>query len=489
MGGVRTALFNYLFARKHGGDFLLRIEDTDQVRYVPGAEEYIVESLKWCGLIPDEGPGFGGEFGPYRQSERKGIYEGYARKLVESGWAYYSFDTPEELDRLRAEAEAAGKTFSYDQHTRAQLCNSLSLSADEVQRRIGEGQPYAIRFKMPEATDVTEEDLIRGSVTFNTRELDDKVLFKSDGMPTYHLANVVDDYLMEITHVIRGEEWLPSLPLHILLYRAFGWEDKRPRFSHLPLILKPHGKGKLSKRDGDQMGFPVFPLLWKDPETGENYRGYREDGYFPEAFLNLLAMLGWNSGTEQEIFSLPELVENFSLERVVKAGSRFDPEKARWFNRQYLQKKSAQELARILVPLLYSKNIDTTLAKVVLVVDEIKDRCDFISDFWEQGHYFFTAPESYDEKSVAKRWKAETPAEMNAIAGLFETVENWEAPLMKEQFSSFMNEKGWNFGGVMNALRICLVGGNLGPDLFRICELLGKEETIRRIRTAVEKLG
>jgi glutamyl-tRNA synthetase len=488
MGGVRTALFNYLFARKHGGDFLLRIEDTDQTRYVHQAEEYIIDSLKWCGLIPDEGPGLGGDFGPYRQSERKEIYAGYAQKLISSGWAYYSFDTPDELDRLRADAEAAGKIFSYDQHTRLSLCNSLSLPPQEVEKRIQSGEHYAIRFRMPENLDVTEEDLIRGTVTFNTRELDDKVLFKSDGMPTYHLANVVDDYLMEITHVIRGEEWLPSLPLHVLLYRAFGWETSRPRFSHLPLILKPQGKGKLSKRDGDKLGFPVFPMLWNDPETGEQFRGYREDGYFPEAFLNLLAMLGWNPGTEQEIFSLEEMVESFSLERVVKAGSRFDPEKARWFNRQYVQKKSAQELARLLVPVLYAKGIDTTLAKVVTVCEEIKERCDFINDFWEQGHYFFVSPSVYDEKAVAKRWKTETPAEMIAMAGLFETVEEWQATSIKEQFSGFMNEKGWNFGNLMNALRLCLVGGNMGPDLFRICEILGKNETVLRIKTAVEKI-
>jgi glutamyl-tRNA synthetase len=488
MGGVRTALFNYLFARKQGGDFLLRIEDTDQTRYVPGAEEYIVESLKWCGLIPDEGPGFGGEYGPYRQSERKAIYAGYAMQLVENGWAYYSFDTPEELDHFRAEAEAKGTIFSYDQHTRMTLGNSLSLSAEEVSRRISAGEPYAVRFKMPENTDVAEEDLIRGKVTFNTRELDDKVLFKSDGMPTYHLANVVDDHLMEISHVIRGEEWLPSMPLHILLYRAFGWEESRPVFAHLPLILKPQGKGKLSKRDGDKMGFPVFPLQWKDPETGETYRGYREDGYFPEAFLNMLAMLGWNPGTEQEIFSLEEMVESFSLERVVKSGSRFDPEKARWFNRQYLQKKPVEELSRLLIPFLRSKNIGAPLEKINAVVDEIRERCDFIHDFWGQGYYFFEAPSEYDEKAVAKRWKPETPSEMTAIASLFETAEHWKAPFLKEMFSGFMNEKGWNFGGVMNALRICLVGGNMGPDLFRICELLGREETVSRIRTAISKI-
>ena len=488
MGGVRTALFNYLFARKHGGDFLLRIEDTDQTRYVPGAEEYIVESLTWCGLIPDEGPGFGGKYGPYRQSERKEMYAQYAQQLIESGWAYYAFDTPEELDRLRSEAESAGQVFSYSQHTRLSLCNSLSLTSEEVTKRKESGSPYAIRFRMPEELDVTGQDLIRGTVTFNTRELDDKVLFKSDGMPTYHLANVVDDHLMEISHVIRGEEWLPSMPLHILLYRAFGWEDTRPQFAHLPLILKPQGKGKLSKRDGDKMGFPVFPLLWKDPETGDISRGYREDGYFPESFINLLALLGWNSGTEQEIFTVEELSEIFSLDRVVKSGSRFDPEKAKWFNRSWLQNKTAGELAGYFQPVLDSKGLTVAREQVVAIIDEIKDRCDFVADIWTNGYYFFEAPATYDEKTVAKRWKPETPAEMEAIAGVFETVDSWEATAIKEQFSTFMNEKGWNFGGVMNPLRLCLVGGNMGPDLFRICELLGKEETIHRIRLAIEKI-
>ena len=488
MGGVRTALFNYLFARRNGGDFLLRIEDTDQTRYVEGAEDYIVESLKWCGLVPDEGPGFGGNYGPYRQSDRKEMYAGYIRQLVDAGWAYYAFDTPDELDELRAEAESNGQVFSYGQHTRMSLANSLALPADEVDRRIQEGLTYAIRFRMPENTDITGEDLIRGTVTFNTRELDDKVLFKSDGMPTYHLANVVDDHLMEISHVIRGEEWLPSMPLHILLYRAFGWEDSMPRFAHLPLILKPQGKGKLSKRDGDKLGFPVFPLRWTDPETGEVSRGYREDGYFPEAFLNMLALLGWNPGTEQEIFTLDEMISHFSLERVVKSGSRFDPEKARWFNRTYLQKKPAEELARLFKPLLLEKEIDIRENQLVPVIEEIRDRCDFVSDIWENGYYFFMAPDGYDEKTVAKRWKAESPAEMLAIAELFETVPSWEATVIKEYFSTFMNEKGWNFGGVMNPLRLCLVGGNMGPDLFRICELLGQEVTISRIRRAVSVL-
>ncbi len=489
MGGVRTALFNYLFARRHGGDFLLRIEDTDQTRYVPGAEAYISESLKWCGLIPDEGPGFGGSFGPYRQSERKELYAKYIDQLLDSGWAYYSFDSAEALDHLRSEAETRGEVFAYSQHTRLGLLNSLSLSPSEVKARIGAGEPYAVRFKMPENLDVTENDLIRGSVTFNTRELDDKVLFKSDGMPTYHLANVVDDHLMQITHVIRGEEWLPSMPLHILLYRAFGWEAGRPEFAHLPLILKPQGKGKLSKRDGDKLGFPVFPLQWKDPETGDVSRGYREDGYFPEAFLNILALLGWNPGSDQEIFGLDSLVQIFDLDRVVKSGSRFDPEKARWFNRTYLQQKPVSELASLLQPLLLKKGLDPDIAQIEAVVGEVKDRCDFISEFWDHGFYFFQSPSDYDEKTVSKRWTAQTGGEMKAIAELFLRLDVWEASAIKTAFSEFMNEQGWNFGAVMNPLRLCLVGGNMGPDLFRICELLGKEETIRRINIAIDKLG
>lgn len=489
MGGVRTALFNYLFARRHGGDFLLRIEDTDQTRYVPGAEDYIAESLKWCGLIPDEGPGFGGSYGPYRQSERKALYAKYIEQLLDNGWAYYAFDSAETLDHLRSEAETRGEVFAYNQYTRLSLLNSLSLSQTEVKARIDVGEPYAVRFKMPENLDVTETDLIRGSVTFNTRELDDKVLFKSDGMPTYHLANVVDDHLMEITHVIRGEEWLPSMPLHILLYRAFGWEDGRPQFAHLPLILKPQGKGKLSKRDGDKMGFPVFPLQWKDPETGDVSRGYREDGYFPEAFLNILALLGWNPGNDQEIFGLESLVQIFELDRVVKSGSRFDPEKARWFNRTYLQQKPVSELALLLQPFLEAKGVNPTIAQIEAVVEEVKDRCDFVSEFWDHGSYFFQAPSQYDEKTVSKRWTAQTAGEMNDIAELFSNLDTWEAPAIKTAFSEFMNEKGWNFGAVMNPLRLCLVGGNMGPDLFRICELLGRAETIGRINNAIDKLG
>ena len=488
MGGVRTALFNYLFAKKHGGDFLLRIEDTDQNRYVPGAEEYIIESLKWCGLLPDEGVGFGGELGPYRQSERKPIYKKYADHLIENGFAYYAFDTAEELDELRKQAEADKTVFSYDLHTRNRLKNSLTLSSDEVSKRINNGEHYVIRFKMPENRDIVEDDLIRGRVSFNTNQLDDKVLFKSDGMPTYHLANVVDDHLMNITHVIRGEEWLPSMPLHILLYESLGISETRPRFSHLPLILKPEGKGKLSKRDGDKMGFPVFPLLWKDPETGDISRGYREDGYFPEAFINMLALLGWNSGTEQEFFSIAELIEGFDLSRVVKSGARFDPEKAKWFNRHYLQQKSAAELSALFLPELKEKGISVDNQLLEHIVGLIKERCEFVKDIWAQSHFFFQAPESYDEKTVKSKWKADTSEKLHAITEFLGTIEDWKYEPVKEAFSAFMTVKEWGFGAVMVPIRLALVGSSSGPDLFEICEIIGKKETIGRIRKACDKI-
>ncbi len=485
MGGVRTALFNYLFARNHGGDFLLRIEDTDQNRYVPGAEEYIMEGLEWCGIKIDEGPREGGPHGPYRQSERKALYRQYADQLIASGHAYYAFDTPEELDQARAAAEAEGETFTYNAATRGAMKNSLSLAENEWKPMIESGAHYVVRFRMPDNEEVTETDLIRGSVTFNTSLLDDKVLFKSDGMPTYHLANVVDDHLMEITHVIRGEEWLPSMPLHVLLYRAFGWDETMPRFSHLPLILKPVGKGKLSKRDGDKMGFPVFPLLWKDPATGDISRGYREDGYFPDAFINMLALLGWNPGTEQEIFTMDELAGLFSLERVGKSGARFDPEKTKWFNHQYLISKSDADLAKILIPLLQAKGVDASEEMAIRICGMVKERCNFVHEIWDQSYFLFQAPESYDEKIVAKRWKEDVPAMMTEIASFFETVDSWVAPEIKEPFSAFVTGKGWNFGTVMNSLRLCLVGGSFGPDIFEICEVIGKAETVSRIRTAV----
>jgi len=485
MGGVRTALFNYLFARKHGGDFLLRIEDTDQTRYVPGAEEYIIQSLKWCGLVPDEGVGFGGSYGPYRQSERKGSYRIYVDQLIESKNAYYAFDTPEELDALRNEAEQNQTVFSYDTHTRMQLKNSLTLPPAVVSQKIANGDPWVIRFKMPEQTDVIEEDLIRGEVKFNTAQLDDKVLFKADGMPTYHMANVVDDHLMEITHVIRGEEWLSSMPLHILLYQALGWTENRPVFAHLPLILKPTGKGKLSKRDGDKMGFPVFPMLWKDPESGEISRGYREDGYFPEAFINMLALLGWNAGTDQELFTIDELIAHFSLERVVKSGARFDPEKAKWFNRHYLHRKDDRELAGLFKNQLAGKNIIADDDQLVKITGLIKDRCTFPAELWEHGFYFFEAPESYDEKTVSKKWKEDTSAKLLSITDFFKSLEQWDAESIKEAFSAFMNAREWNFGMVMVPIRLALVGSSQGIDLFVIFELIGKNETISRMEKAV----
>lgn len=486
MGGVRTALFNYLFAKKYDGDFILRIEDTDQTRFVSGAEEYIIESLKWCGLQFSEGPGKG-KYGPYRQSERKEIYKKYADQLIDSGMAYFAFDTPEKLDELRINAEKNGQVFSYGIITRNNLQNSLTLSKAEVDKKLNSGEPFVIRFKMPENTLVTENDIIRGEVTFSTSVLDDKVIFKSDGMPTYHLANVVDDHLMEITHVIRGEEWLSSMPLHILLYRALGWETK-PQFAHLPLILKPVGKGKLSKRDGDKMGFPVFPMQWTNSETGEVFRGYREDGYFPEAFINLLALLGWNPGTEQEFFSLEELSEIFSLERVVKSGSRFDPEKAKWFNRHYFQKKSITELAELFKPVLIKKNISVSNEMLVKVIAEIKERCGFITDLWEQGYFFFSMPTEYDTKTIKKHWREDTSGKLLTITELFETIENWEAKQIKESFSDFMNKKEWAFGAVMNPIRLCLVGGNVGPDLFAIFDILGKDATITRIKSSIKKI-
>ncbi len=489
IGGVRTALFNYLFAKHLGGDFLLRIEDTDQTRYVPGAEDYIMEALDWCGIKIDEGPREGGVHAPYRQSERKELYGTYALQLIDSGHAYYAFDTADELDALRTKAEAAGETFTYSNATRAGLNNSLSLSKSDCEKLLASGAPHVVRFKMPENLVVEETDLIRGHVQFNTDQLDDKVLFKSDGMPTYHLANVVDDHLMEITHVIRGEEWLPSVPLHILLYRAFGWEKTMPQFSHLPLILKPVGKGKLSKRDGDQMGFPVFPLAWKDPETGDVSRGYREDGYLPDGFINMLSLLGWNPGTEQEIFSMDQLISSFSLERVGKSGSRFDPEKTKWFNHQYLIRHSDEELAGLFRPYLEARGMNVPFQLVVRVTGLVKERCHFVNEIWDQGFFFFQSPESYDEKIVTKRWKDGVPEMMAEIAAFFNTVKTWHAPEIKEPFSQFVTDKGWNFGVIMNSLRLCLVGGSYGPDIFEICEIIGQAETIERIGLALNRLG
>jgi glutamyl-tRNA synthetase len=480
IGGVRTALFNYLFAKKHGGDFILRIEDTDQGRYVSDAESYIVESLSWCGLHYSEGPDKGGPFAPYRQSERN-IYREYADALLERGNAYYAFDTPEELNLLRKEHESLGKLFQYDASTRTGLNNSLSRTSAEVTALIDSRIPYVIRFKMPENEEVKANDLIRGEVVFNTALLDDKVLFKADGLPTYHLANVVDDYLMKISHVIRGEEWLPSLPLHILLYRAFGWESEMPEFAHLPLILKPSGQGKLSKRDGDKLGFPVFPLQWTDPETGEISSGYRESGYFPEAVDNLLAFLGWNPGTEREIFSLDELVEAFSLERVGRSGSRFDPEKAKWYNQQYLKSHSDEELALRIMPFMEKKGIKTDLKYLGRVVSLVRERMVFPQDLWDQAAYFFEAPGSYDTQQQKKVWKSDTPAIMADTRDLLLHAVEFSSTYLESLVKQYTEEKEIGFGRVMAPLRLLLVGSAMGPHLFDIMELIGKEETIRRI--------
>lgn len=488
MGGVRTALYNYFIARKHGGDFILRIEDTDSNRYVPGAEKYILDSLEWCGITIDEGVREGGPHAPYRQSERKEIYLKYALQLVESGNAYYAFDTPEELDAIRSQYESEGKTFAYNYEVRGKLSTSLTMPGDEVQRRIDSGDQWVIRFKMPENEEVHMNDLIRGEVTVNTSTLDDKVLYKSaDQLPTYHLANIVDDHLMEISHVIRGEEWLPSLPLHYSLYRAFGWQDTQPEFAHLPLLLKPTGGGKLSKRDGDKMGFPVFPLKWESP-TGETARGYREDGYFPEAFVNMLALLGWNPGTEQEIFSMEELIDQFSLERVGKSGSRFDPEKAKWFNAHYLRMKPDGQLGELYLEQLKGNGVATTLDKATAAAGLIKDRATFVSDFWELSSFLFESPASYDEKAVAKFWKNENPARVKELRELLAGIEDWSKEPLHNKVHDWITAKEYPMGQIMNCLRLSVVGASKGPDMFDILEFIGKKEALDRIDRALERL-
>ena len=487
IGGVRTALYNYLFAKKHGGTFILRIEDTDQTRFVPGAEEYIIEAFRWLNISFDEGVHIGGKYAPYKQSERKPIYKQYADELIVKGKAYYAFDTPESLETLRKEYEGRKETFIYNVVTRKKLCNSLNMTEEEVQRRLSSGEPFTVRFKMPEDTEIAMHDLIRGDVTVHSNTLDDKVLFKSDGMPTYHLANIVDDHLMEISHVIRGEEWLPSMPLHILLYDAFGWEA--PRFAHLPLLLRPDGNGKLSKRDGDRLGFPVFPLEWNDPKTGEKSRGYREDGYFPEAVVNMLALLGWNPGTEQELFTMDELVEAFSIERVGKSGSKFDVEKAKWFNQQYLRHYSNAELAKMFVPVLKEHDIEgITEEYLVSVVGLLKDRADFVRDFWEQGWFFFKPPQQYDEQVIKKRWDENTPMIMNLLSQKIEEVSEWNAVAIKETIMQFITENGLNTGQIMNCLRLLMVGASIGPDLTEMMAVLGREEVLRRIETGVKNI-
>ncbi len=487
IGGVRTALYNYFFAKKYNGDFILRIEDTDQTRFVVNAEKYITESLKWCGITLDESPELGGKYGPYRQSERKDIYKKYADRLLETGDAYIAFDTPEELDTLRNNYEADKKTFTYNSAIRGELQNSIALSPAEVKARIEAGEAYVLRHKMPENYELVMQDIIRGTVKVNTSALDDKIIFKSDGMPTYHLANIVDDYLMEISHVIRGEEWLPSLPLHVMLYKALGWEEAMPEFAHLPLLLKPTGKGKLSKRDGDKLGFPVFPLEWTG-DDGNISMGYRESGYFPEAFVNLLSLLGWNSGTEKEIFTVPELIQEFSLEKVGKSGSRFDPDKAKWFNNQWLQQKSNNELTLAFIPLLKEKNITPDQATVSKIISLVKDRVSFVNELWYQSSFFFVPPTEYDAKFVKKRWKEGSADLMNQLIEILENIETFSSEETEIKVKSWIEEKELGMGAIMNAFRLCIVGAGKGPHMFDIIDVLGKEETIRRIKHGIKNI-
>ena len=486
IGGVRTALYNYLFARQHGGDLVFRIEDTDSNRFVPGAEEYIIESFRWLGIKFDEGVSFGGEHGPYRQSERRSIYKKYVDQLLAADKAYIAFDTPEQLEAKRAEIQ----NFQYDARTRGEMTNSLTLPKEEVERRIADGEQYVVRFKVEPGIDVHIDDMIRGHVVIKSDILDDKVLYKSaDELPTYHLANIVDDHLMEITHVIRGEEWLPSAPLHVLLYRAFGWEDTMPKFAHLPLLLKPEGKGKLSKRDGDRLGFPVFPLEWHDPKTGDISSGYRESGYFPEAVVNFLALLGWNPGTEQELFTLDELVQAFDIHKCSKAGARFDYQKGIWFNHEYMLKKSNEEVANLFAPIVANNGVDETMERITKVVAMMKDRVNFVKELWPLCSFFFIAPTEYDEKTVKKRWKADSAKVMGELADVLEGIDDFSVEGQEPVVMKWVEEKGYKLGDVMNAFRLTLVGIGKGPGMFDISAFLGKEETLKRMRKAIEVLG
>ena len=486
IGGVRTALYNYLFARQHGGDLVFRIEDTDSNRFVPGAEEYIIESFRWLGIKFDEGVSFGGEHGPYRQSERRSIYKKYVDQLLAADKAYIAFDTPEQLEAKRAEIQ----NFQYDARTRGEMNNSLTLPKEEVERRIADGEQYVVRFKVEPGIEVHIDDMIRGHVVIKSDILDDKVLYKSaDELPTYHLANIVDDHLMEITHVIRGEEWLPSAPLHVLLYRAFGWEDTMPTFAHLPLLLKPEGKGKLSKRDGDRLGFPVFPLEWHDPKTGDVSSGYRESGYFPEAVVNFLALLGWNPGTEQELFTLDELVQAFDIHKCSKAGARFDYQKGIWFNHEYMLKKSNEEVANLFAPIVANNGVDETMERITQVVAMMKDRVNFVKELWPLCSFFFIAPTEYDEKTVKKRWKADSAKVMGELADVLEGIDDFSVEGQEPVVMKWVEEKGYKLGDVMNAFRLTLVGIGKGPGMFDISAFLGKEETLKRIRKVIEVLG
>lgn len=485
IGGVRTALYNYLFARQHQGELIFRIEDTDSNRFVEGAEEYILESFQWLGIDFDEGVSFGGDYGPYRQSERKAIYKEYVQKLIDAGKAYIAFDTPEELDAKRNEIQ----NFQYDASTRTLMANSLTLSKESVEQRIANGEQYVVRFKIEPNHDVIVQDLIRGEVKISSSILDDKVLYKSaDQLPTYHLANIVDDHLMKITHVIRGEEWLPSAPLHVLLYRAFGWEETMPAFAHLPLLLKPEGSGKLSKRDGDRLGFPVFPLEWKDPETGEVSSGYRESEYFPEALINFLALLGWNPGTEQEIFSLDELIEAFDLDRCSKSGAKFDFQKGIWFNHQYIQLKSEEEIGKLFNDLLVEKGITTPIEKTKTIVGLMKNRVSFVSELWEQADFFFIAPTHYDEKTVKKRWKEDSAKHMTELMHLLESLDDFSVENQESKVMQWIKDNGYHTGKIMNAFRLTLVGEGKGPQMFDITSILGKEETLKRMQKAIDAL-
>lgn len=486
IGGVRTALYNYLFARQHGGDLVFRIEDTDSNRFVPGAEEYIIESFRWLGIKFDEGVSFGGEHGPYRQSERRSIYKKYVEQLLAADKAYIAFDTPEQLEAKRAEIQ----NFQYDAHTRGEMTNSLTLPKEEVERRIADGEQYVVRFKVEPGIEVHIDDMIRGHVVIKSDILDDKVLYKSaDELPTYHLANIVDDHLMKITHVIRGEEWLPSAPLHVLLYRAFGWEDTMPTFAHLPLLLKPEGKGKLSKRDGDRLGFPVFPLEWHDPKTGDVSSGYRESGYFPEAVVNFLALLGWNPGTEQELFTLDELVQAFDIHKCSKAGARFDYQKGIWFNHEYMLKKSNEEVANLFAPIVANNGVDESMERITKVVAMMKDRVNFVKELWPLCSFFFIAPTEYDEKTVKKRWKADSAKVMSELADVLEGIDDFSVEGQEPVVMKWIEEKGYKLGDVMNAFRLTLVGIGKGPGMFDISAFLGKEETLKRMRKAIEVLG
>lgn len=486
IGGVRTALYNYLFARQHGGDLVFRIEDTDSNRFVPGAEEYIIESFRWLGIKFDEGVSFGGEHGPYRQSERRSIYKKYVEQLLAADKAYIAFDTPEQLEAKRAEIQ----NFQYDARTRGEMTNSLTLPKEEVERRIADGEQYVVRFKVEPGIDVHIDDMIRGHVVIKSDILDDKVLYKSaDELPTYHLANIVDDHLMEITHVIRGEEWLPSAPLHVLLYRAFGWEDTMPTFAHLPLLLKPEGKGKLSKRDGDRLGFPVFPLEWHDPKTGDVSSGYRESGYFPEAVVNFLALLGWNPGTEQELFTLDELVQAFDIHKCSKAGARFDYQKGIWFNHEYMLKKSNEEVANLFAPIVANNGVDETMERITQVVAMMKDRVNFVKELWPLCSFFFIAPTEYDEKTVKKRWKADSAKVMGELADVLEGIDDFSVEGQEPVVMKWVEEKSYKLGDVMNTFRLTLVGIGKGPGMFDISAFLGKEETLKRMRKAIEVLG